>query len=120
MTEKCNYCDYDEYDTIAKNEFGVVLPEQKPLSSGHCVIIPVRHVSSFFDVTEKERQSLMSLLELARNELILRHQPTGFHVGFNDGDIFGKKTEHLHVHIIPRYENKPLNLDERWGMLKNR
>ena len=112
----CTYCDFDEYDVIAKNDFGVVLPEPKPLSQGHCMIIPLRHVSSFFEVTDKERKSLMSLLELARNELVLRHQPAGFHVGFNDGDIFGQHAQHLHVHIIPRYEGKNLQLDERWGM----
>jgi diadenosine tetraphosphate (Ap4A) HIT family hydrolase len=115
MTD-CVYCDFDDYDVIAKNDFGVVLPESKPLSQGHCVIIPLRHVSSFFEVSDKERKSLMSLLELARNELVLRHQPAGFHVGFNDGAVFGAQASHLHVHIIPRYEGKALQLDERWGM----
>jgi len=110
MTD-CIYCDFDEYDVIAKNDFGVVLPEPKPLSQGHCVIIPLRHISSFFEVTDKERKSLMSLLEL-----VLRHQPAGFHVGFNDGDVFGEHAAHLHVHIIPRYAGKNLHLDERWGM----
>lgn len=118
MTENnCPYCNFDEFDIIDKNEFGVILPEPNALSKGHCVIIPLRHVSSFFDVTDKERKSLMSLLELARNELQLRHQPTGFHIGFNDGSVFGEASEHLHIHIIPRYDDQPLKLDARWGML---
>lgn len=112
----CPYCDFDEYDVIAKNDFGVVLPEPHPLSKGHCVIIPLRHVASFFDVTDKERKSLLSLLELARNELKLRHQPAGFHVGFNDGTVFDDIHDHLHIHIIPRYEGKTLTLDQRWGL----
>ena len=88
MTEHhCPYCNFDEYDVIDKNDFGVILPEPHALSKGHCVIIPLRHVSSFFDVTDKERQSLMTLLELARHELQLRHQPAGFHIGFNDGAV---------------------------------
>jgi diadenosine tetraphosphate (Ap4A) HIT family hydrolase len=76
-------------------------------------------VSSFFDITDKERKSLMSLLELARNELQLRHQPSGFHIGFNDGEIFGNVSEHLHIHIIPRYKDQELKLDARWGMAKD-
>ncbi|WOE30791.1 MULTISPECIES: HIT family protein [unclassified Acinetobacter] len=115
-TDQCPYCHYDEYDVITQNDFGVVLPEPNALSKGHCVIIPIRHVSSFFDITDKERKSLMSLLELAHNELKLRHQPSGFHVGFNDGNIFGHVSEHVHIHIIPRYENQQLQLDARWGM----
>ena len=63
MTEThCQYCNFDEYDVLDKNDFGVILPEPNALSKGHCVIIPLRHVSSFFDITDKERKSLMSLL----------------------------------------------------------
>lgn len=117
MTESnCPYCDFDEYDIIAKNDFAVIVPEPNALSTGHCVVIPLRHVSSFFEVTEKERKSLMTLLEQARNELTLRHHPTGFHIGFNDGDVFEEKVEHVHIHIIPRYEGKALQLDQRWGI----
>jgi diadenosine tetraphosphate (Ap4A) HIT family hydrolase len=42
---------------IHQNDFGAILPEAHPLSKGHSVIIPLRHVSSFFDVTDKERKS---------------------------------------------------------------
>lgn len=48
MTEQCPYCNFDDYDVLAKNEFGVILPEPNALSKGHCVIIPIRHVGSFF------------------------------------------------------------------------
>lgn len=118
-TLHCEYCDFDEYDIIAKNDFGAVLPESNPLSKGHCVIVPLRHIDSFFEVTDKERKSLLSLLELARNELVLRHQPAGFHIGFNDGDIFDHTSPHLHIHIIPRYQGQTLKLDQRWGMNGN-
>ena len=92
------------------------MPGPNALSKGDGLIIPLRHVVCFLDMTDKERKSLLSLLELARNELQLRHQPAGFHVGFNDGDVFDAKSEHLHIHIIPRYEGQTLKLDNRWGM----
>lgn len=118
--QHCNYCHHDEYDVIDKNDFGVILPEQHPLSPGHSVIVPLRHVSSFFDITDKERKSLQSLLELARNELKIRHQPEGFHIAFNDGRVFNdEEAEHLHIHIIPRYKNQVLKLDGRWGIIES-
>ena len=112
----CPYCNIDEYDIIAKDDFGIVVAEQHSLSPGHSVVIPLRHVSSFFDISDKERKSLMSLLEQARNELQLRHHPAGFHIGFNDGEVFQNRSDHVHIHIIPRYEGKTLKLDERWGI----
>ncbi|MEB5477095.1 HIT family protein [Acinetobacter sp. ESL0695] len=115
-SEKCIYCDVDEYDIIAKNEFGVVFPEPTSLSKGHVVIVPLRHISSFFEITDQERKSLMSLLEKARNELEMRYKPSGYHIGFNDGDVFEDRAAHLHIHIIPRYEKQALQLDQRWGV----
>ncbi len=41
MTElNCPYCNFDEYDVIAKNDFGVVLPEPHTLSKGHSCHCP--------------------------------------------------------------------------------
>jgi diadenosine tetraphosphate (Ap4A) HIT family hydrolase len=100
MTEiKCPYCEFEEFDIIDKNEFGAILPEQNPLSKGHSVIIPLRHIDSFFEVSEKERKSLSSLLELARNELKLRHQPEGFHIAFNDGMFLVKNRINTFIFI---------------------
>ncbi|RKG36902.1 HIT family protein, partial [Acinetobacter rongchengensis] len=37
---------------------------------------------------------------------------------FNDGHVFGDEhAEHFHMHIIPRYQNEPLKLDKRWGVI---
>ena len=117
MTDKkCPYCNFDEYDIIDKNEFAVILPDPNPLSKGHCVVTPLRHVSSFFDITSKEHESLLTLLEIARHETQLRHQPAGFHIGFNDGEVFGQSSDHFHIHVIPYYKNQPLKLDQRWGV----
>lgn len=120
MTDKkCPYCEFDEFDIIDKNEFGAILKEPNPLSKGHTVVIPLRHTESFFELSEKERTSLSSLLELARNELKIRHHPEGFHIAFNDGNVFADAdhTEHFHIHIIPRYKNESLKLDKRWGVI---
>ena len=43
-----------------------------------------------FDITSKEHQGLLTLLEIARHETQLRHQPDGFHIGFNDGEVLEK------------------------------
>ncbi len=117
MPKPCPYCNFDEFDVISKNEHGVILPEPHSLSKGHTVVIALRHISSFFELTDTERKSLWSLLVLARNDLQMRHQPDGFHIAFNDGDVFGSVHPHVHIHLIPRYTGQPLKLDARWGIV---
>lgn len=114
--QHCPLCDIHDANIHHQNDFGIIMYDDNPVSKGHILIIPRRHISSFFEVNENERKNLISLLELARNDLKIRFQPDGFHIGFNEGDIVGQKIEHLHIHVIPRYSQKPLNLDSRWGI----
>lgn len=113
---QCTYCHIDEYDLIARNDFGTAFPDSTPLSLGHTVIVPHRHISSFFDMTEKEKKHLMYLVELSRHELELRYKPSGYHISFNDGQVFQTESEpHMHIHVIPKYDGQSLTLDARWG-----
>lgn len=113
----CPFCNLHDANIIHQNDFGLIMHDDNPVSKGHALIVPHRHISSFFDVTENERKSLVNLLELARNDLKMRFQPDGFHVGFNDGNVVGQRIEHLHIHVIPRYSNQALHLDKRWGVV---
>ena len=76
----------------------------------HTLIVPKRHFSSLFEATPEERADLFSLLETCRDLLIktLKDKnlplPTGWNVGVNVGKDAGQTVEHLHVHLIPRYE----------------
>ncbi len=117
MTDKkCPYCNFDEYDIIDKNEFAVILPDPNPLSKRPLCSDSTAPCKFVFDITSKEHESLLTLLEIARHETQLRHQPAGFHIGFNDGEVFGQTSDHFHIHVIPYYKNQPLKLDQRWGV----
>src|SRR5690606_40384292 len=74
-----------------------------PVSPGHMLVIPKRHVASFFETTAEERSEAFSLLDWCRGELIARHGPGGFNIGINDGIAAGQTVMHLHIHLIPRY-----------------
>lgn len=71
---------------------------------GHTLVIPKRHVRSFFDLSEDERNGLMALLTQAQVGLVTEFSPAGYNVGINDGPVAGQTVPHLHVHFIPRFE----------------
>ena len=74
-----------------------------PVSELHTLIIPKRHVQSYFDLSEAEISSLQKDLHQVRTELLKEDVSiSGFNVGFNDGIDAGQTVMHCHVHLIPR------------------
>ena len=103
MISPCPFCSLPAERIVQKNEYAVAVRDGFPVSPGHTLIIPKRHVASFFEVTDAERVDLMSLLAAARNDLDRQFRPAGYNIGINDGLAAGQTVPHLHVHLIPRY-----------------
>jgi diadenosine tetraphosphate (Ap4A) HIT family hydrolase len=99
---------------LRESEHAFVIRDGFPVSSGHTLIIPRRHVPSFFAATEPERADLMSLLAAARDDLEREFRPAGYNVGINDGPAAGQTVPHLHIHLIPRYDGD--RADPRGGV----
>jgi len=81
--------------------FGVL--DGFPVSPGHTLILPRRHVTSFFATTLEERTALLALLDEAKARLDRELRPAGYNIGINDGVAAGQTVRHLHIHLIPRY-----------------
>jgi diadenosine tetraphosphate (Ap4A) HIT family hydrolase len=103
MTTGCPFCNLPRERIIHADDLAFVVRDAFPVSPGHMLIIPHRHVASFFEVTESERASLLRLLDEARQALDAELHPHGYNIGINDGDAAGQTVRHLHVHLIPRY-----------------
>jgi diadenosine tetraphosphate (Ap4A) HIT family hydrolase len=114
LSSLCPFCSLSADRIVLGGEHAVVIRDGFPVSLGHTLIIPKRHVASFFEVTEAERTDLMSLLAAARNDLERQFNPAGYNIGINDGTAAGQTVPHLHIHLIPRYSGD-LN-DPRGGV----
>jgi diadenosine tetraphosphate (Ap4A) HIT family hydrolase len=88
---------------IHSTELAAAIFDAYPLSPGHTLIIPKRHIASFFETSEAERADLIRLLEQAKQHLAMSYKPDGFNIGINDGIAAGQTVMHLHIHLIPRY-----------------
>ena len=74
------------------------------VSPGHALIIPKRHVASYFDLTNHERETMNVMLQYVRQKVEERYHPDGFNVGINIGEAAGQSVFHCHMHLIPRYK----------------
>lgn len=99
----CPFCSLLEERIRIKNEHGFVIRDGYPISDGHTLIIPRRHISSFFDCSKEEKEALFILLENAKNQIDSEFQPDSYNIGINDGTAAGQTVPHLHIHLIPRY-----------------
>ncbi len=114
MSTVCAFCELPLERIVLSNQQGVVVRDAYPITQGHTLIIPRRHVGSFFDIDVKERDALLALLEEAKRRLDREFNPDGFNVGINDGPAAGQTVAHLHVHLIPRYNGD--RADPRGGV----
>jgi diadenosine tetraphosphate (Ap4A) HIT family hydrolase len=101
-------------ERVAESARFVAVADDHPVTIGHALVVPRRHVESLFDLTADEVAEAYDLLREVRAGLLARYAPIGFNVGVNDGRAAGAEVDHLCVHLIPRY---PLDTaDPRGGV----
>jgi len=93
----------DPKDPVFENERCFGRWDDFPVSPGHVLVIPRRHIGAWFDANPEEQVALLEGVERAREAILRRHQPDGFNIGINVGAAAGQTIFHLHIHVIPRY-----------------
>lgn len=103
----CPFCQIPPERIIAQNEHAFVIRDAFPVSPGHTLIIPKRHIASFFETKQEEKIALLELLDEVGALLAapdVPNKPDGYNIGINDGAAAGQTVPHLHIHLIPRYQ----------------
>lgn len=110
----CPFCSLPDERIRGSNNLAVWIEDGYPISPGHSLIIPKRHVASLFEATEAEWLAFRELLHQAETAIKETHSPNGYNLGVNDGEAAGQTVHHLHIHLIPR--NKGDKADPRGGV----
>ena len=100
----CPFCNLPADRIISKSDYAVTTRDGFPVSDGHTLIIPKRHVQSFFELQAIEKAAVLQALDNAKETLDRESSPDGYNIGINDGEAAGQTVMHLHVHLIPRYK----------------
>jgi diadenosine tetraphosphate (Ap4A) HIT family hydrolase len=112
--QSCLFCNLDDGRVMIANDNTLAIRDGFPVSLGHTLIVPRRHIASFFEATREEQMSMFDLLAEMRQRIQAEHNPDGFNIGINDGTAAGQTVMHLHIHLIPRYYGDML--DPRGGV----
>lgn len=106
MMEDCPFCSGKTQGRVLMEEGTVcAIPDLYPVTSGHHLVVPKRHVPSYFEMTDEERRDADKLLFRLRTRILASdHTVKGFNIGMNCGCVAGQTVAHAHIHLIPRRE----------------
>lgn len=98
---------YEDPDTIAFLDI-------HPKSPGHTMVVPKTHAENILGLetgkiqptflTVKKVTDILSRVFLPTADAPKGQEPNGFTIGINHGKASGQVVDHLHIHIIPRFD----------------
>ncbi len=101
----CVFCQkVEDKDYLIENETAVSFLDSYPLTEGHTLIIPKRHISEIFNLDSKEYTDIWEIINATNKSLTDTLSPDGFNIGVNVGKEAGQTIDHAHLHLIPRYK----------------
>ncbi|MCL4107937.1 UNVERIFIED_CONTAM: hypothetical protein GTU68_016965 [Idotea baltica] len=100
----CLFCRPKHKEVIAETEHAVLVTDTYPVSPGHCLVVPKRHIKTYFECTEEENRDFRMLILKAKEYVESDNSPDAYNIGMNNGLEAGQSVFHLHIHVIPRYK----------------
>lgn len=101
----CPFCELSKnVEVICETELCLAFFDSFPVSPGHALIIPKRHIASYFDLTDEEREEMSKVMLHVKQILDERFHPDGYNIGININQAAGQSVFHCHIHLIPRYK----------------
>jgi diadenosine tetraphosphate (Ap4A) HIT family hydrolase len=102
MNSNCPFCHLDQEQIWLSTKHACAFADSYPVSQGHTLVVPLKHVDSIYDLPKAEQAQLWALVAKVRSALQEKYRPDGFNVGINDGVAAGQTIAHAHIHVIPR------------------
>jgi diadenosine tetraphosphate (Ap4A) HIT family hydrolase len=93
-----------EEQKLYKGKYFFIIRDRFPVSPGHSLIISNEVRSDFFELSDKEKQELITLIDKAKELVEQEYTPDGYNIGMNCGEFAGQTVMHFHCHLIPRYK----------------
>ena len=75
-----------------------------PVNPGHTLVIPKRHYDDLLGLPEAEAARLIGVVKKIAPAVVAGVGAAGFNLELNNGPVSGQLVNHVHWHIVPRYE----------------
>lgn len=114
MTDDCIFCkiikgQIPSQEVYEDNDFFAFL-DINPVTPGHTLVAPKKHSYNALDTDDDVLEKLGPVLKKVSQAVCRGMGTDSFNLNQNNGKLSGQVVEHLHWHIIPRYEDDGLRL----------
>lgn len=107
--EDCIFCKIAdgelESEKIYETENVIAFLDINPKAPGHSLVIPKKHGKTLTELEDELIAEVFRVTKEVERLLNLSIKPDAFTVGINEGEASGQEIPHLHVNIIPRFED---------------
>ena len=101
----CIFCKIRKEELQFENKLAYSSTDSYPVSQFHSLIVPKRHVETYFELTKDEILACNELILKTREKILKQDSSVkGFNIGTNAGKFAGQSIIHCHIHLIPRRE----------------
>jgi hypothetical protein len=76
---------------LAQTKLSFAVFDSFPVSNGHALVCPKRHVVSIWDLTAEEYMDAFDLVRQVKDLLQKKFEPQGLNVGVNCGEAAGQR-----------------------------
>ncbi len=100
----CAFCDTAilDHQKFYEDEQVIALCTHKPMTPGHCLIIPKRHVERFEGLTDAEMTQIGRVIKRVDQAVASAFQTSSYLLLQKNGVEAGQTVPHVHIHYIPR------------------
>lgn len=120
MADDCVFCGIIDGEipshTVYEDENVIAFLDANPVSKGHTLVVPKRHVENIYDAGEMDY--IWGALVKVSNALRDAFNPEGLNIDQNNGALAGQEVFHLHFHVTPRYTGDELDIRYNRSELK--
>ncbi|MBP5192098.1 MAG: HIT family protein [Eubacterium sp.] len=97
-------------NSIYEDENFNVILDVSPANRGHALILPKQHFDNIFEIDDETASKIMPLAKKIATAVKKVTECDGVNVQQNNGTAAGQSVFHLHVHIIPRFDDDKFKL----------
>ena len=106
----CIFCDIldgkRESHIVYEDEHHIAFLDKYPIDDGHTLVIPKRHYERITDMDSNDVGTIFSLVPKIAKAVLSGAGADAFSLAQNNGKAAKQIIPHVHIHIIPRYNNK--------------